>query len=435
MDIVEARQGPANEAQPAGPQARRSIFWTDTLTALSQPSLDPLFWRAERLGSLSAWWQHVPFAHWIVCATAPRILVELGTHTGVSYAAFCQAVERAGLATRCHAVDTWCGDPHAGMYGPEVLGELRAFHDERFGAFSTLLQCTFDEALDHIDDGSIDLLHIDGLHTYDAVRHDFESWLPKLSGRAVVMFHDINVRTGDFGVWRLWAELRQQYPGFEFVHGHGLGVLAVGADVPPPIAALCELTDPDAVAMIRTRFARLGEHWWMHTRERMLGQELGRSTAAANSEAERLWAETEQLRAELAQQHAEAEQLRTEVARYSSEAEGLRAEVVAQRAEAEQLRTELVAQRAEAEQLRTELVAAAGRGRAAASRTGPAACRAEQLRAEVARHSSAAEALRAAALHAREDFKAASAKASELRAGHRGFAHESRASRSARAAR
>ncbi len=306
MDIVEARQGPANEGRPAGPQARRDIFWTDTLTALSEPSLDPLFWRAERLGSASAWWQHVPFAHWVVCATAPRILVELGTHTGVSYAAFCQAVERAGLATRCHAVDTWCGDPHAGMYGPEILDELRAFHDERFGAFSTLLQCTFDEALDHIDDGSIDLLHIDGLHTYDAVRHDFESWLPKLSGRAVVMFHDINVRTGDFGVWRLWAELRQQYPGFEFVHGHGLGVLAVGADVPPPIAALCEFTDPDAVAMIRTRFARLGEHWWMHTRERMLGQELGRSKAAANSEAE-------QLRAEVVQQRAAAEQLRDRI--------------------------------------------------------------------------------------------------------------------------
>src|ERR1700722_13925202 len=146
---------------------RGTAGWTRTLTVLSDPRLDPLFWRAERLGSPSAWWQHVPFAHWIVCATMPRLLVELGTHAGVSYSAFCQAVARAGLATRCHAVDTWRGDPQAGTYGDEVLDELRQFHDERFGAFSTLIQCTFDDARDRIEDGSIDLLHIDGLHSYE----------------------------------------------------------------------------------------------------------------------------------------------------------------------------------------------------------------------------------------------------------------------------
>jgi O-antigen biosynthesis protein len=322
--------------------------WADALRALSDPSLDPLFWRAERLGAPSAWWQHVPFAHWVMCATAPRVLVELGTHTGVSYAAFCQAVARERLATRCHAVDTWRGDPHAGAYGPEILDELRPFHDERFGAFSTLLQCSFDEALDHFEDGSIDLLHIDGLHTYQAVRHDFESWLLKLSDKAVVLFHDVNERSGDFGVWRLWGELRQRYPAFEFVHGHGLGVLAVGQDPPAPIAALCEL-NPDAVAMIRMRFARLGERWWMDTREQMLARDIGQRTAVSSAEAE-------QLRAEVARHSSEAEQLRAEVARHSSEA--------------------------------------------------------EQLRAEVARHNSEAAAARAATARAREDFRAASTRAS-----------------------
>ncbi len=251
------------------------VCYADPLRALADPSLDPLFWRAERLGAPSAWWEHVPFAHWLVCATAPRVLVELGTHTGVSYAAFCQAVARAGLGTRCHAVDTWCGDPHAGLYGPEILEELRSFHDERFGIFSTLLQCTFDEALDFIEDNSIDLLHIDGLHTYEAVRHDFDSWMPKLSERAVVLFHDINVRREDFGVWRVWAELRRQYSGFEFVHGYGLGVLAVGSEVPAAVSNLCDLADPAAIAMIRTRFAGIGERWLTDTRVRQLANDLG----------------------------------------------------------------------------------------------------------------------------------------------------------------
>jgi hypothetical protein len=251
------------------------------LELLAQPSLDPIFWRAERLGTPSAWWQHVPFAHWIVCAFQPQVLVELGTHTGVSYSAFCQAVVRANLDTRCYAIDTWLGDAHAGFYDEDVFEDLSRFHDHRYGSFSTLLRSTFDEALSHFVDGTVDLLHIDGLHTYAAARHDFESWRPKLSERGIVMFHDTNERSGDFGVWRLWNELREQFPSFEFLHGHGLGLVAVGNNMDPAISALCELSDPASVARVRGRFAVIGERWSSETRERLLAQDLGRCSAQA----------------------------------------------------------------------------------------------------------------------------------------------------------
>jgi hypothetical protein len=249
------------------------------LEVLAQPSLDPIFWRAERLGTPSAWWQHVPFAHWIVSAFRPQLLVELGTYSGVSYSAFCQAVVRTNLDTRCYAIDTWLGDAHAGFYGEDVFEDLRRFHDHRYGSFSTLLRSSFDEALSHFVDGTVDLLHIDGLHTYEAVRHDFESWRPKLSERGIVMLHDTNERSGDFGVWRLWNELREQFPSFEFLHGHGLGVLAVGNNMDPAIAALCELSDPASVARVRGRFAATGERWSSETQERSLAQDLRRRIA------------------------------------------------------------------------------------------------------------------------------------------------------------
>ncbi len=192
----------------------------------------------ERIKAESAWIEHVPFAFHLVERLRPDTIVELGTHTGVSYCAFCQAVEELKLRTRCYAVDLWEGDAHAGSYGNEVLDELQDYHDPRYGEFSKLLQMSFSQAVEQFEDGSIDLLHIDGLHTYEAVKLDFDTWRPKLSPRAVVLFHDTNEYQEGFGVWKFWAQIRQQFPSFSFGHGHGLGVALVGQEVGEDVAEM-----------------------------------------------------------------------------------------------------------------------------------------------------------------------------------------------------
>ena len=115
----------------------------------------------------------------------------------------------------------------------------------------------FDSALALFEPGSVDLLHIDGLHTYEAVKHDFETWLPKMSRRGVVLFHDTQDREGDFGVYKLWAELAALHPHFEFEHGPGLGILAVGEEVPPGLQPL-QSASPQEADVIRAFYARLG---------------------------------------------------------------------------------------------------------------------------------------------------------------------------------
>src|SRR4029453_2553796 len=102
-----------------------------------------IFSRPTRLAWPPSWAGHIPFAFWFVDALRPRTLVELGTHSGLSYSAFAQAVQTLGIDTACYAIDTWKGDEHAGFYGDEVFQKFRDHHDARYRVFSRLVLSTF----------------------------------------------------------------------------------------------------------------------------------------------------------------------------------------------------------------------------------------------------------------------------------------------------
>jgi len=216
------------------------------------------FWVPDLI-NLTAWIEHAPFGFWLVEATKPGTIVELGTHQGYSYFVFCQAVKQLGLATRCYAVDTWKGDIHSGFYDDEIFQNVNSHNTQQYSGFSQLMRTTFDDAVKYFTDGSIDILHIDGRHFYDDVKHDFETWLPKLSDRAIVLFHDTNIKERNFGIFKCWDELCQLYPHFEFIHGNGLGVLGVGKSIAPQLHALFEIVKNDEqVATTRLLYSRLG---------------------------------------------------------------------------------------------------------------------------------------------------------------------------------
>ena len=241
---------------------------------------DELLWAPERLVAFEHWVGHIPFAFWLIKTLRPRLLVELGTHRGNSYCAFCQAIAALKLNCRAIAVDTWEGDIHMG-HEEGLLDELKRYHDPRYDSFSTLLEGTFDEARTYFDAESIDLLHLDGTHTYDAVKQDFLNWRDALSKRGVVLFHDIAVHRSDFGVWRLWEELSREYPSFEFRHSYGLGVLGVGSCLPKPIEELFALGQEHAdAARLRMLFESRGQLLVM----RLRAEQASRASAHAEGE-------------------------------------------------------------------------------------------------------------------------------------------------------
>jgi len=208
----------------------------------------------------SAWQGHYLFAHWLVNAVKPSLIVELGTHYGGSYFGFCEAVKHSGLSCQCYAIDTWIGDEQAGYYGRQVFEYVASVNNSKFNDFSKLYKMDFNTALSLFEEGRIDILHIDGCHSYEAVRHDYESWLPKMSDNGIILFHDINERQDDFGVWRLWEELSEKHRGFAFDHSHGLGVLAVGSVTSAELHELIEAAQsPEKAQVIKRYFSSLNQ--------------------------------------------------------------------------------------------------------------------------------------------------------------------------------
>jgi len=284
------------------------------------------FWAPQHLVE-SAWLEHAPFAFWLMDVLRPRTVVELGTHAGFSLFAFCQAVNQLRLDTRCHAVDTWRGDPHAGFYGEEVYDKLSATVSEHYGTFCSLIRATFDDTVSQFSDGEIELLHIDGRHRYEDVFHDYTTWFDKLAPQAVVLFHDTCVRERDFGVWRFWGELSQRHPSFEFTHGHGLGVLCPRG-VPDALRPLIEASADNAHA-VRLAYARLGGA----VSSRYLHEPVQQELAAAQSERAQADIEIEQNRKEL-------NDLREQTAVIREESDVLSAQTAVIREESDVLRAQ-----------------------------------------------------------------------------------------------
>jgi hypothetical protein len=235
-------------------------FWLRDGGDVARHLYQPIVLRKpDRLVSPPSWLEHIPFAFWIVDALRPTCFVELGTQSGNSYAAFAQAVDTLGLPTACYSVDTWKGDPHTGAYDENIFNDWREYHERRFSGFSRLIRARFSEAVKQFADDSIDLIHLDGYHTLEAVREDLATWLPKMSSRGVVLVHDINVREPNFGAWQFWQEVERMYPSFAFLHGHGLGVLGVGRKFPERVEwLLTRGAHPAESGEIRQFFSQLG---------------------------------------------------------------------------------------------------------------------------------------------------------------------------------
>ena len=179
-----------------------------------------------------AYWEgHRDFVYDLINFVKPKMITELGSQYGCSLFTFCQSVKDNKLDTKIRAVDMWSGDIGAPDTGEQVFALVNKRKDKYFSNLDIkLYQMRFDDALPDFEDESIDILHIDGGHTFEDVDHDLKTWLPKLANDGIILFHDV-YSTIDDGSCVHWRETKKKYKNFfDFEHSCGLGILFPKSD-------------------------------------------------------------------------------------------------------------------------------------------------------------------------------------------------------------
>lgn len=144
----------------------------------------------------------------------PRTVLEIGTMRGGSLWAWCQI---AAPDATIVSVDL-PGGPFGGGYGVEVATAIQQYPQP--GQTLRLLRGDSHSPamLERVERllPSIEFAFIDGDHSYDGVRQDFDMYGPLVNG--LVAFHDVLPHNADSGcqVARLWRELAPDYETWEF---------------------------------------------------------------------------------------------------------------------------------------------------------------------------------------------------------------------------
>ena len=166
------------------------------------------------------WKGHRAFAEWLVKEIKPSQVVDLGVDYGFSTFIFANAAMKNGQGV-VTGVDLFMGDPMTGFRDTytevmQIVNDLNFYNMEIIrGEFSEVSK-TWDRP--------IDLLHIDGLHTYEAVLIDYNNWSSFVTENGIILFHDINVpENPDFQVVKFFRELSGGYKLY-FLHSYGLGI-------------------------------------------------------------------------------------------------------------------------------------------------------------------------------------------------------------------
>ncbi|EMA44512.1 O-methyltransferase-like protein [Halococcus morrhuae DSM 1307] len=154
-----------------------------------------------------------------VAASDPETVCEIGTARGGSYYVWAQYL----AASNYLSIDLPGGRFGGGhsLRRAEFLRDVcdRPDVDQAFLRGDSHSPATARHVEEILDGDAIDFLFIDGDHTYDGVKDDFERYSPFVADGGLIAFHDIVTidHDPDCEVDRFWHELREEYETTEIV--------------------------------------------------------------------------------------------------------------------------------------------------------------------------------------------------------------------------
>lgn len=162
----------------------------------------------------SAWKGHREFAWWLVEEVQPKVTVELGVDYG--YSLFCLADPCVGTV---YGIDTFEGDIHTGKHEDAESVVYDVINKNDYTNIK-IIKDTFDSVVSTWKE-SIDILHIDGIHSYHDTLNNYNKWSKLLSENGVILMHDVVSFEGVKVVYNL-SKLHKTM----FTHSAGLGILS-----------------------------------------------------------------------------------------------------------------------------------------------------------------------------------------------------------------